>query len=243
MDTQNPVPDPDAHGISRYDTDPDALAWARTRVQHQIDRLAAFEARAAETGKANLAHGLSMARRSTEQLLLGGEGCVVGAFDARRPVMFGGQPAGEPTVEERAVPTPPLTAAELAGGAADVALLNAEFPDEPQDPTSASAEDTLPEWLCQRYRHYAFPTDTRTWEQLPDEDRSYWEHEAAAVRRAVTRGGFKAQAGGEQARPNPLRQLVDGVAAQLHDEDPAAYHGDGGPGDCQRCAATGGERA
>lgn len=106
MDTQNPVPDPDAHGISRYDTDPDALAWARTRVQHQIDRLAAFEARAAETGKANLAHGLSMARRSTEQLLLGGEGCVVGAFDERRPVMFGGAaPAPAASDEAGAAPT------------------------------------------------------------------------------------------------------------------------------------------
>jgi hypothetical protein len=33
----------------------------------------------------------------------------------------------------------PLTAAELAAGAADVAALNAEFPDEPQDPTGAPA--------------------------------------------------------------------------------------------------------
>jgi hypothetical protein len=61
------------------------------------------------------------------------------------------------------------------------------------------AGDTLPEWLCQRYRRYAFPFDNRTWAQLPDADRSYWAHEAAAVRRAVARGGLKAPAGGEQA--------------------------------------------
>lgn len=87
--TEHPVPDPAARNTARYDTDPDALAWARTRVQHQLDRLAEFEARATETGRTELAHGLSMARRSTEQLLLGGEGCVVGAFDERRPTMFG----------------------------------------------------------------------------------------------------------------------------------------------------------
>jgi hypothetical protein len=34
-----------------------------------------------------------------------------------------------------------------------------------------------------------------------------------------------------------LRRLVDDVAAQLHDEDPVAYHGDGGPEDCRRCVA------
>jgi hypothetical protein len=54
--------------------------------------------------------------------------------------------------------------------------------------------DTLPAWLCNRYRRYAFPDDRRTWEQLHGDDRSFWEHEAAAVRRAVDRGGFKAQA-------------------------------------------------
>lgn len=54
--------------------------------------------------------------------------------------------------------------------------------------------DTLPAWLCHRYRRYAFPDDRRTWEQLHGDDRSFWEHEAAAVRRAVERGGFKAQA-------------------------------------------------
>jgi hypothetical protein len=97
MTPSNPVPDQTA----RYDTDPDALAWARTRVQHQLDRLAAFEEHATQSGKTDLAHGLSMARRSTAQLLLGGEGCVVGAFDARRPAMFGGQPADDAAREEQ----------------------------------------------------------------------------------------------------------------------------------------------
>jgi hypothetical protein len=102
MTTSNPVPDQTA----RYDTDPDALAWARARVQHQLDRLAAFEEHATQSGKTDLAHGLSMARRSTAQLLLGGEGCVVGAFDARRPTMFGGQPANDAAREEQPAAAP-----------------------------------------------------------------------------------------------------------------------------------------
>jgi hypothetical protein len=103
MTHADPVPNPTARHTARYDTDPDALAWARTRVQHQLDRLAAFEARAAETGKTELAAGLSMARRSTQQLLLGGEGCVVGAFDERRPVMFA---AATPATPSRATDCP-----------------------------------------------------------------------------------------------------------------------------------------
>jgi hypothetical protein len=48
--------------------------------------------------------------------------------------------------------------------------------------------DTLAEWLYQRF----MPTATRdSWAAMDDDDRAYWEHHAAAVRRAVARGGFK----------------------------------------------------
>jgi hypothetical protein len=102
MTPSNPVPDDTA----RYDTDPAALAWARTRVQHQLDRLARFEEQATQAGRHEQARGLAIARRSTQQLLLGGEGCVVGAFDARRPAMFGGQPADDAAHEEQSEPSP-----------------------------------------------------------------------------------------------------------------------------------------
>jgi len=46
--------------------------------------------------------------------------------------------------------------------------------------------DTLGKWL-----HYRFGKDDYTWAMLDGEERLYWEHEAAAVRRAVARGGFK----------------------------------------------------
>lgn len=70
---------------SPYDTDPAAIAWARAKVQHQLDRLAKFEEQATARGRTETARGLAIARRSTEQMLLGGQGCVIGAFDERRP--------------------------------------------------------------------------------------------------------------------------------------------------------------
>lgn len=104
--TADPVPDPTARHTARYDTDPDALAWARTKVQHYIDRLAAFEQQATESSSSNKARGLRVARRSAEQTLIGGEGCVVGAFDERRPVMFAGDYAAPDGAAPLAYPEP-----------------------------------------------------------------------------------------------------------------------------------------
>src|SRR5690606_36351306 len=47
-------------------------------------------------------------------------------------------------------------------------------------------DDTLPAWLYQR-----FMVSGVGWDNLDEDDRSYWEHHARAVRRAVARGGFK----------------------------------------------------
>jgi hypothetical protein len=54
-----------------------------------------------------------------------------------------------------------------------------------------AALGTLPAWLHQRF-------DPRgpDWDQLDEDDRSYWEHQARAVRRAFARGGFKQPAVG-----------------------------------------------
>lgn len=48
-------------------------------------------------------------------------------------------------------------------------------------------KDTLAEWL---YNRFYFPKMVQ-WADFSDEEKSYWEHEANAVRRAVARGGFK----------------------------------------------------
>lgn len=49
--------------------------------------------------------------------------------------------------------------------------------------------DTLAEWLFHRF--VEVPYGVGPWDDLDQEDRDYWEHEANAVRRAVARGGFK----------------------------------------------------
>lgn len=51
-------------------------------------------------------------------------------------------------------------------------------------PTEPMEIDTLPQWLAHRFSK----TD---WDELDDDTRLWWQHEAAAVRRAVARGGFK----------------------------------------------------
>lgn len=54
-------------------------------------------------------------------------------------------------------------------------------------PLGGEAEDTLAAWLFNRYkagRSTDYKLDS-------EEEQQYWEHEAAAVRRAVGRGGFK----------------------------------------------------
>jgi chromosome segregation ATPase len=50
------------------------------------------------------------------------------------------------------------------------------------------AVDTFPAWLAQRFDPQGAP-----WDGMSDDDRTYWEHQARAVRRAVARGGFKSQ--------------------------------------------------
>jgi hypothetical protein len=50
------------------------------------------------------------------------------------------------------------------------------------------AEDTLAPWLANR-----FDPNGATWDGMSDDDRTYWQHQAAAVRRAVARGGFKSR--------------------------------------------------
>lgn len=48
-------------------------------------------------------------------------------------------------------------------------------------------KDTLPQWLRWRFGSALHVQ----WDDLSDDDRSYWAHQADAVRRAVERGGFK----------------------------------------------------
>lgn len=62
-------------------------------------------------------------------------------------------------------------------------------------PLGGEAEDTLDHWLYNRFGRLMErldPTEVaKNWEQLEEDGKLYWSHEAAAVRRAVGRGGFK----------------------------------------------------
>lgn len=51
-----------------------------------------------------------------------------------------------------------------------------------------SEKDTLAAWL---YNRFSDTVSIYSWEELPEVDKDFWEHEANAVRRAVARAGFK----------------------------------------------------
>ncbi len=79
----------------------------------------------------------------------------------------------------------------IAHAPADVAALIAEIRRlrDQLDAIQPADEDTLPAWLYQRF---AVIHGIPAWDRIDDGQRAYWEHQAAAVRRAVARGGFKA---------------------------------------------------
>lgn len=72
--------------MSRFDDDPEALAWARAKVQKQIERMADFERQAKERGGSDPDQWRKF-RYLLESSFIGGTGCVVAAFDERRPVI------------------------------------------------------------------------------------------------------------------------------------------------------------
>ena len=71
--------------MTDYDRDPAALAWARSRIQEYIDRLADFERQAKAKSDPATATGCAISRLLAQRHFLGDGGCVIGAFDQRRP--------------------------------------------------------------------------------------------------------------------------------------------------------------
>lgn len=70
--------------LSKFDRDPEALAWARAKVQTYIDQLERWQEEANERGAAAKALGFGTARLLAQRHFIGG-GCIIGAFDERRP--------------------------------------------------------------------------------------------------------------------------------------------------------------
>lgn len=69
---------------SRYDRDPDALAWARGKVADLEARWREFEASARSTGKDGQAELWRQMANGLKHGLIGGDGYVIAAFDERR---------------------------------------------------------------------------------------------------------------------------------------------------------------
>lgn len=87
--------------VTDYDRDPEALAWARAKVQREIDKLRDFERQCTDRGDAEKAAQWRKMRNLLAMRFIGGTGCVIAAFDERRPafaVLLDN--AKEPTAEE-----------------------------------------------------------------------------------------------------------------------------------------------
>jgi len=74
----------DAARDEKYDSDPEAIEWARTRIQHLIDRMDKFEKQAQERGS-DPERWRMIANLLRSELLGSGTGCVIAAFDTRLP--------------------------------------------------------------------------------------------------------------------------------------------------------------
>lgn len=68
----------------KYDTDSEALAWAREKVQAFVDKMRNFERQAAEKGTTDPAQWRKIAN-IVEDHFIGGRGCVIASFDERMP--------------------------------------------------------------------------------------------------------------------------------------------------------------
>ena len=89
----------DDDGYTKYDSDPEALAWARGHVERVIEKYRGFEAQARDKGDADKATQWRKFANLLRMELVGGTGCVITAFDERSPqfvraVAAGTTPAG-----------------------------------------------------------------------------------------------------------------------------------------------------
>lgn len=89
--------------FSRFDRDPEALAWARGKVQDYIDRLADFERQVAEAGDEASVRCFRIVQSHVRSYFLGDGGCVIGVFDQRMPDLAKAIDSALPAPVDRAV--------------------------------------------------------------------------------------------------------------------------------------------
>jgi hypothetical protein len=77
-----------AYRPSRYDQDPEAIAWARAKVQAEMDRADEFATQAAAVADPGAAARWAFLARTLRRTFLGDTGsCVMGRFDERLPAL------------------------------------------------------------------------------------------------------------------------------------------------------------
>lgn len=86
-----------AHNLN---ADPEALAWARAKVERVRDKCRRFEADARNQGRTESATQWRRFAKFLEMEFIGGKGCVIAAFDERRPA-FAALEAPVPVSEEQ----------------------------------------------------------------------------------------------------------------------------------------------
>lgn len=69
-----------------YDSDPEALAWARAKIQRHLDRYEAYAAKAKTKPGGGNPTWAALARAYRRDLL-GQDGCVIASFDERIPAL------------------------------------------------------------------------------------------------------------------------------------------------------------
>lgn len=88
---------------SKYDYDPEALAWARAKVQDEIDRCRKFAESARAAGKPEQGEMWRRLANRMQRMFIGGEGCVMGYFDERLPTLAKAVDRSIPPAIDRAV--------------------------------------------------------------------------------------------------------------------------------------------
>lgn len=85
MDQSTPTDRQPIRAPSPYDCDSEAIAWAREKIRRVIERADQFERHANDSGSLQVGARWRTAAGFMRRTLLGGQGCVIAAFDNRLP--------------------------------------------------------------------------------------------------------------------------------------------------------------
>lgn len=85
----------------KYDRDPEALTWARAKVQAGIDRAEKFVEQATAADKPEAAQKWRYIANLLRNSFIGGEGCVIARFDERLPELRKALDNARPALTDR----------------------------------------------------------------------------------------------------------------------------------------------